>query len=335
MSVKRGIVHVVTVAVFVFFLNGLSLASNPIVFKLGTVDNPKMHSGIGSEAFAKEVKRLSGGTMEVKVFHAGKLGNIPTQLENVLSGSQDMHLLYSEFLGGFIPESKVLCLPYVFKSLDHLQKFYKSDIWKKALAKMERKGAVVIDPTWTWFIHDPRGFVCTRPIFTPKDMKGLKLRIWEAKAAIATWKGFGANPIVVPRPEMYLAFKQGIIEAGPETIGIAYAQKNVEMAKYFVRTEEYYQILNIMINKRKWESLNDSQQNILREAMLIAGKVFSEATRKNWEEKKRQSNLEYGVSVIEPALKPWRAAGKATVDRLVKDNFVSKELIDGIRALEN
>ena len=82
------------------------------------------------------------------------------------------------------------------------------------------------------------------------NLKGLKLRIWESRTAIATWQGFGANTIVVPRPEMYLAFQQGIIEGGPETIGIAVDQKNVELAKHWTRTDEYFQIINVMVNGR-------------------------------------------------------------------------------------
>ena len=58
---------------------------------------------------------------------------------------------------------------------------------------------------------------------------------------------------------MYLAFKQGIIEGGPETIGIAVDQKNVEVAKHWTRTDEYFQIINVMVNARKWQSLTEAQ----------------------------------------------------------------------------
>ena len=59
----------------------------------------------------------------------------------------------------------------------------------------------------------------------------MKVRLWEDKTAIETWRGLGGNPIVIPRPQVYLALKQGLIEAGPETIGIAYDQKDDEVGK--------------------------------------------------------------------------------------------------------
>jgi len=314
-------------------LNGVAVADT-VVFKLGQVDNPQSHSGVGVEAFAKEVARLSGGKMQVKLFHGGKLGNIPTQIANVNNGSQDMHLIYPEMLASYIPEAKVIPLPYVFNSVEHAQKFFKSELWKPANDVIEREGAVILDKKWTWWVNDPRGVISVRPIFTPKDMKGLKTRIWEAKAAIATWRGFGANTIVVPRSEAYLAYKQGILEGGPETIGLAYANKMVEVAKYWTLTAEYRQIVNVMINKDKYASLSSEQKNILQQAMISAGKIFAEASRKNFETKKIRSNIEYGVSCIEPAIKPWREAGAATVAKLEKEGFVSKDFIEKIRALD-
>ena len=78
-------------------------------------------------------------------------------------------------------EAKVISLPYVFNSLEHLQKFYKSDLWKPAVDAIEKNGAVLLDTEWAWTIHDPRGFCATRAVFTPAELSGLKMRIWEAQ----------------------------------------------------------------------------------------------------------------------------------------------------------
>jgi TRAP-type transport system periplasmic protein len=302
-------------------------------FRLGTVDAPASHSGIGADAFAAAVERLSGGDMKVEVFHAGQLGAIPAQIANVFAGTQDMHQLYPEFLSGMVSQARLISLPYLFESLEHLQAFYKSDLWRPALDQLEGQGAIILDPEWTWMIRDPRGFIAVRPIFSPDDLEGLRMRIWEDRSAIETWEGFGSTTTVVPRPEMYLAFTQGIIEGGPETIGIAVDQKNVEVAKYWMRTGEYHQIINIMMTKRRWESLSAEQQAILREAMLEAGQIFVAATTANFEGKKFVARTEHGVSIIEPALGPWHERGAETVARLVADGYVPGDLIEGVRGL--
>ncbi len=323
--------YLAAVAIGVTAFGGSAWAQK--TFKLGHVDRQESHSGVGVDAFAAEVAKISGGAMKVEVFHAGKLGNIPAQIANVFRGAQDMHLIYPEFLASFASEAKVISLPYVFGSLEHLQTFYQSSLWKPAVDAIDKNGAVLLDQKWTWMIHDPRGFNAIRPIFSPAEMAGLKLRIWEAKAAIETWRGFGANTIVVPRPEMYLAFKQKIIEGGPETAGAWVDQKNAEHAKYWMRTEEYYQIINMMVNKERWASLSAKEQGILQQAMNNAGAAFRKYSQDNFELKKRIARDQYGAHVIEPNLAPWREAGKKTIARLEADGFIPAGYVDKIRAL--
>ncbi len=297
-----------------------------ITFRLGHVDAQASHSGVGADAFAAAVARLSNDRMKVSVFHAGQLGAIPEQVRNVLAGTQDMHLIYPEFLTNLLDETKVISAPYLFKSHAHQQAFFKGEIFKPALDKLRDLGGIIIDDGWTWWQMDPRGLITTRPIKTPDDLKGLKLRLWESRTAIATWQGLGANTIVVPRPEMYLAFRQGIIEGGPETIGIAVDQKNVEMAKHWTRTDEYFQIINVMINARRWQSLTEEQRNILRQAAREGGEAYKKESERGFTEKRQRAEREFGVTVYEPDLAPWRAKAPSIIQSLEADNTVPKGL---------
>src|SRR5207302_6613306 len=94
-------------------------AAQQVTFRLGHVDAQTSHSGVGADAFAAAVARLSNGEMKVNVFHAGQLGGIPEQIRNVLAGTQDMHLLFPEFLANLLDETKVISAPYLFKSHEH------------------------------------------------------------------------------------------------------------------------------------------------------------------------------------------------------------------------
>ena len=309
-------------------------ASAQVVLKLGTVDAEKSHSGVGATAFAEEVAKLSGGQMKVEVFHAGKLGGIPDQQKNVFSGAQDLHLLYPEFLAGIIDETKIISAPYVFRDLNHAQAYLKSPLFKPGLDKLRQLGAIVLDTDWTWMQKDPRGLIAVRPIRTPQDLQGLKLRIWESKTAIETWRGLGANTIVVPRPEMYLAFKQGIIEGGPETIGIAYDQKNAEVAKYWTRTDEYFQIVNVIMNERKYNSLTAQQRDILRKSAKAGGAAYAAESERGFTDKKSKAEKEFGVTILEPDLAPWRKQAEAVLVKLEADGVIPKGLAAKAKALK-
>ncbi len=308
-------------------------SAQQITLRLGHVDQQATHSGVGADAFAATVARLSNGQMTVQVFHAGQLGPIPEQIRNVLAGSQDLHLIYPEFMSTLLDETRIISAPYVFESHAHQQNFLKSDVFKPAMDKLRGLGAIMLDDDWTWWQMDPRGLVSVRPIRTPQEMAGLKLRIWESKTAIETWKGLGANPIVVPRPEMYLAFRQGIIEGGPETIGIAVDQKNVELAKFWTRTDEYYQIVNIMVNQRRYQSLTEAQRGILRQAAKDGGQAYKRESERGFTEKRQRAEKEFGVTVLEPDLGPWRERAKAIIPMLEADGTIPKGIAARAAAL--
>jgi TRAP-type C4-dicarboxylate transport system substrate-binding protein len=264
--------------------------------------------------------------MTVQVFHAGQLGPIPEQMRNVLAGTQDMHLLYPEFMTNFIDETRVISAPFVFHSPAHQQAFFKSSLFRPALDKLSGMGALVLDEDWTWWQLDPRGLISVRPVLKPDDLKGLKLRIWESRTAIETWRGFGADTIVVPRPEMYLAFQQGIIQGGPETVGLAVDQRNAEVAKHWTRTDEYFQIINVMMNKARFNALTAEQQGILRQAAREAGALFRQESARGFAEKRARAEKEFGVTIHEPDLAPWRAKAPGIIKALEADGTIPKGL---------
>lgn len=330
--IKRWVVGLITA--FGALVIGSTGALAQVVLKLGTVDGQTTHSGVGVDAFAAEVARLSNGQMKIEVFHAGKLGGIPDQQKNVLQGSQDLHLLYPEFLTGLIDETKIISAPYVFRDLDHAQAYLKSDLFKPGLDKLRSMGGIILDTSWSWKQKDPRGLISTKPVRTPKDLEGMKLRIWESKTAIETWRGLGANTIVVPRPEMYLAFKQGIIEGGPETIGIAYDGKNAELAKYWTRTDEYYQIVNIMMNEKKFQSLTAQQREILQKAALVGGQAYAAESERGFTDKKAKAMKDFGVTILEPDLAPWRERSEKVIAVLENDGVIPKGLVAKAKAIK-
>lgn len=311
-----------------------AIAQTPaLTLKIGTVDAPTSHSGVAAEAFAKEAQNLSGGSLKIEVFHGGKLGNIGEQIKNVFAGAQDMHLLYPEFLTNLIEETKIIGAPYVFKDLEQLQRYHKSSLFKPGIDRLDTLGAVLLDQNWEWKIRDPRGLIAVRPIQTPTDLQGLKLRIWESKTAIATWRGLGANTIVVPRPEMYLAFKQGIIEGGPETIGLAYDQKNAELAKFWTKTEEYHQIINVMMNKSRFDRLDAKHKDALAGATVAGGKALVAESLRGFAEKRGLAEKDFGVKILEPDLKPWRDKAQGILVVMEQDGTIPNGVVAKAMAL--
>ena len=87
-------------------------------------------------------------------------------------------------------------------------------------------------------------------------------------------------------------------------------QKNAEHAKYWMRTEEYYQIIDIMVNTKVWEGLSGEEQGILQQAMDNAGAAFRKYSQDNFELKTRIAREQYGGNIIEPTLGPVARGGQ-------------------------
>jgi len=311
----------------------VSAAAQDVTFRLGHFDNPTSPAGVYADAFARHVEEMSGGSLEVQVFHSAQLGSIPDQIAATLDGAQDMVAMSPEFLTSYLPEVKVVALPYMFATVQDLQAFYQSDRWAENLAQLEALGAVALDPSWSAMQLEPRGVIARKPILTPTDLEGLTLRIWESPVAIATWEGLGANPSVISRGETYLAFTQGLADAGPETIGVAYEQKSVEALKFWTRTDEYHQILNVFTNTDSWSDLTTEQQDMLRQAAEAASEAFRQVTEAGYNEKRGLAREEHGVAIIEPDPEPWREVGPQVIDGLVSQGEVSQDIVDFVRSM--
>ena len=195
-------------------------------------------------------------------------------------------------------------------------------------------GAVPLDPTWSAMQIEPRGIITREPVITPADLEGVPTRIWESNVAIATWEGLGADTTVIPRGEFYIALSQGLASAGPETIGVAHAQRSVEVLKYWTRIDEYHQILNTWINAARYAELTDEQKGWLTAAAEAAGKEYTDFTAASYADTRALVREEFDVTVIEPAPQPWIEVGSAVLDKLVADGELTPEIVEYARSLQ-
>lgn len=314
-------------------LAGPTLAQD-VVLRLGHFDTATSPAGIYADAFAREVEALSSGTVKIEVFHASQLGGIPAQIAATLDGAQDMLAMSPEFMTSYLPDAKIVSAPYVFPTVQDLQRFYLSERWQESMALLAQLGAVPLDPTWSAMQMEPRGIITREPVITPADLEGVPTRIWESNVAIATWEGLGADTTVIPRGEFYIALSQGLASAGPETIGVAHAQRSVEVLKYWTRTDEYHQILNTWINAARYAELTDEQKGWLTAAAEAAGKEYTDFTAASYADTRALVREEFDVTVIEPAPQPWIEVGSAVLDKLVADGELTPEIVEYARSLQ-
>ncbi len=281
-----------------------------------------------SKAVAKLIELVgerSEGRLKIVPYYGESLGNLNTQLENVMMGTQDMYIeSYSHYVK-WVPDFAVHSIPYLFNGPDEYREFLLSDIEKEMEQQLlDKTGMKILNTEKNWIRGPYRVIVSKEPILAPKDLDGVKLRMADSKLLSEVWNQLGANVINLAWSEVYLALQQGVVESVTSPVSLLYANKFTEVCKHVTRTDEYNQQLAIVINNKKFESLPEDLKNILVDTINEVGEyesqLIEEATQRDLDKMKEEHNMEFH----EPDITPWLEKMKV----IFKD-LEEKELIPG------
>ncbi len=236
--------------------------------KFGHVAPPFHGQAKGVDAFAAHVKEKTNGKIDIATFPAGQLGGERSMAEQVQSGTLQIAALTTAVLQNFVPQCAVLDMPFIFPdrktayaTLDD------TDVQDRIFSYFPQKGFIAIG----WTENEIRDFTNTkRPVRTPEDIKGLKVRVMNSPAYLDTFKQLGASPVGIPFPETYNALQTGVIDAQENPILTSVLMKFTEVTKYVTRTQHCLTECIIVVSVDYWESLSSTEQQIFREAARIA-----------------------------------------------------------------
>ena len=271
------------------------------VVKVATVGGPQQPQVKAAEVFKDVVETLSNGKMEVQIFHSGQLGNQDTELTMVMRG--DVQIVLDTGPAWFVklgvPEFGVFNAAYVFKSLDHMYRVMTSPMVQKLYDKLlKRTGLRVLD---TWYLGT-RELDLTKkacPVYKPEDLKGVKLRMPNAKTWLDVGKALGANPTPMDFTEVYLGLKTGVIDGQDNPLPTDYAMKFYEVTSCIVLTDHLISILQPVINNRYWEKLPDEYKFYIKKGMEVA-RYYMNYLVLDQEAKLVKFFKEHGMQIIIP-----------------------------------
>lgn len=162
----------------------------------------------------------------------------------------------------FEPTYKAISIPFLFRDADHMHTFMRSETAQQLLQSSEGKGFIGL----TLYDSGSRSFYSSKPIQTPDDLAGLKVRVPESPTMMEMVRLLGARATPVPFTEVYTALQQGVIDAAENNISSLVEMKHSEVAKYYSMDQHMMTPDLIMISEVTWSSLNDAQKAIVREA---------------------------------------------------------------------
>ena len=310
-----------------------STGSCGILLKIGAKYPESSLEGQSIKKVAALLSERSGGRLELVPYFSESLGNADTQFENVMLGTQDMYMESYSFFQSWVPEMMVHTIPYLFRDAGEYRNFLLSGLEKEFEAQLLAKtGMRIIGSEKNWIRGPYRVLVSRHPVITPKDLKGLKLRMSESRMNAVLWSALGARVTVIPWTEVYLALKQGVVEAASSTMDILYGMKFTEICKHVTRTDENRQQLAFVINERKFQSLGPELQKLLDDVFNEIGEIHSPMVEEEARKSLEQMKQEHGIFFHEPDLASWHDATGEALAELEREKIIPPGLLVRVEA---
>jgi tripartite ATP-independent transporter DctP family solute receptor len=253
------------------------------------------HYGVAIDAFAREVETRTGGRYRIQTFYAAALGAERESVEGVQLGTLDLTMTSTGPLPNFVPEVAILDIPFLFRDTAHARAVLDGPIGQEMLQKFPAKGMVGL----AWGENGFRQMTNNkRPINTPEDLKGLKMRTMENPIHIEAYRQFGIQPTPMAFTEVYMALQQGTVDGQENPLTVIQSAKLDQVQKNLSLTGHVYSPAIILMNKAQWDRLSAADRDAFLAAAREAVKV--NRARVDADEKKAVAELRAkGMAVVE------------------------------------
>ncbi len=234
---------------------------DPLTIKFAHAGSSTHPYSIGINLLTPILEKNSGGAVKLQVFCCAQLGSERELAEGVRLGTINMTSVAAEgALPAWVPELQVFGLPFIIRDRDHIYKVLDGPIGKELERKLSAQGFVVLG--W-WELGFRNMTTKDKPIRTPDDLKGLKMRVQEAKVWLGLMRALGAIPTPIPFGELYSALQQGVVDGQENPIVTITSMKFYEVQKQVGLTEHTYTALPVLASKKWWDTLKPAQRDVI------------------------------------------------------------------------
>jgi tripartite ATP-independent transporter DctP family solute receptor len=267
-----------------------------------------------AEKFKELVEKGSGGRIDVQIDAGTKSEEVINKMNR--AGELEMQSNGTMFLQDYAPPYYFFTAPYVMKDFDHYMRVWNAKLGKAAQAQLEKNDLKYLGTVYRGL----RQMTTKKPVYTPADVYGLKLRLPNIPTWMAVWKAIGADPVGVPLPELYSSLKTGKAEASEGDLPQIQSFKLNEVQSHLIITNHLVQTAGLLIHKPFFDKLSKADQDLI----VKAGKEAEE-----WANNKIKTGesailvdlQRKGMQVIIPDANSFRAKAKPAVDELFKTQW--------------
>ena len=261
-----------------------------------------------------------GGEISLRVYHSGQLGSEKDTLELARIGALAITRVHSSVLNNAVPATRILSLPYVFDSTEHMRRAFDGAFGAEILAACERRGLIGL----ALFDSGARSFYNVRhPIETPADMYDLKLRVPQSDIFIETVAALGASPTPLAYNAVFSSLSTHLIDGAENNWPSYYTSRHFEIAPYWSESEHSYAPDMLLMSKRVADALPPRQ----REFLLAAARESLPFMRSRWDElveRARRTVVDAGVQVASLDRVAFRTAVQRLLSRYLLDPEIKR-----------
>ncbi|MCS7102071.1 MAG: TRAP transporter substrate-binding protein [Burkholderiaceae bacterium] len=228
------------------------------------IGNPRHEAAV---AFANAVKQKSGGKLEVQVAPAAQLGDDAAMITALRSGTLDMSVNSQGATSAVVPEYAAFGMPFLFSTPAQAFRLLDGPLGKELAEKSAQKGLIVLGYWDNGIRHLSNS---KKPVLSPADLKGLKIRTPPDPVTIDIMGALGAETQQIKFSELYVALQQGVVDGQENPLANIDASKLYEVQKFISLTGHKFEMNPFLMSKRTWDRLSEAERKIIQEAAAEA-----------------------------------------------------------------
>lgn len=282
--------------------------------------------------FAKIVEEKSDGAFKVQIFDSGVLGGEKQLYDSVRNGNIDLCAI-GTVMWNEVDKLSIPDWPFIFRDLDHAQKVYHGEIGDEMAKDLEDKGNIVF---LGWFPNGARVFSANRTISTLNDFRGLRMRMPNNPIHIKIGELLGCNVTPLPLGEVFSALEQKVVDGQDNPISSFRSEGYYEVNSDIFESNHIITSIELLLNKKLYDSLTEEQAQIIREAgiqaALDAWKLYIQSIDDD-----KKFLTEHGIKITVPSESVKRemvSRMQPIYDDLYKQYDWARDMIAKIQAVQ-
>lgn len=247
--------------------------------------------------FARLVSERSGGRIRIAVFSGSVLGQEISVLEQLQFGAIDIARVSLTAVATYVPPLVALQMPYLYKDEAHMWRVLKGDVGRELLASVKSAGFVGL----CFFEAGARSFYNSRrPVHTPSDLAGLRMRVQESQLMEDIVAAFGARPLSLAFGETYSALETGRVDGAENNLPTYLTSLHYRLAGHYTLTR-HSRIPEMLVGSQK--SLSSLSATDLALVVRAAEDVveYQRAAWRQYERDSAETVAKSGISFVEPS----------------------------------